>query len=333
MRGLFDIGVRRRPKTSRRATWLIALVACSAIGGAGFAQLQTHGEQPSREPFAPLPTQPTRMIGDTAKVALGHDLFFDRRISRSKKLSCATCHDLRTNGASRAKVDRGDSGQLTDWNTPTVFNNIYNFRLGWAGKTRNLNDFTRQTISAPHLMGGNGLTTRRLSTDPAMLLRFRRVYGDRPSDANVADALTAFMATLVTTDAPLDQWLRGDKDALNAQQLRGFVRFKMLGCASCHQGVNIGGNLFQRRGIFHPLGKPKPEYLRVPSLRNVAVTAPYFHDGGVATLPEAIRQMARAQLDLTISDRDASDIAAFLATLTGKYQGRRLRPATPNLPR
>ncbi len=111
--------------------------------------------------------------------------------------------------------------------------------------------------------------------------------------------------------------------------MHGFVRFKVLGCASCHRGVNIGGNLFQRRGIFHPLGTPKPEYLRVPSLRNVAVTAPYFHDGDAPTLHEAIRRMARAQLDLTISERDVGDIAAFLATLTGEYEGRRIRPAAP----
>ena len=304
-----------------------AFILFGAISKVPLAGHYAQSDRTSRGAFSPIPTHPDKSIGDPVKVALGRDLFFDRRLSGSRRLSCATCHDLATNGASRAKADRDGTGRMTAWNTPTVFNAVYNFRFGWEGNTRNLRDFTLQTIANRHLMGGTGLATRRLSSDPDMLARFRRVYAAPPSDATAADALTAFMATLVTTNAPFDRWLRGDQNALNLQQRLGFVRFNVLGCASCHQGVNIGGNLFQRRGIFHPLGKPKPAYLRVPSLRNVAVTAPYFHDGAVPTLPEAIRQMARAQLDLTISDRDARDIAAFLSALTGEYDGRRLRPA------
>jgi cytochrome c peroxidase len=158
-----------------------------------------------------------------------------------------------------------------------------------------------------------------------MRLRFQTLYRAVPSDENVADALTAFMKSLVTPGAPLDRWLRGDKAALTHQQVRGYRRFQLLGCASCHQGVNVGANIFQRRGIFHPLGRAGPTYLRVPSLRNVAVTAPYFHDGRVSSLPEAIRQMARSQLDLAISGRDVRDISAFLGSLTGTYKGRSLR--------
>jgi cytochrome c peroxidase len=213
------------------------------------------------------------------------------------------------------------------FNTPTVFNSAYSFRLGWEGRTRTLHDLVLGTLRSEHLMSGNGLSAKRLAADPKTSARFRAIYGSGPTEDNIADALAAFMDTLVTPDSPFDRWLRGDKSALTPQQVRGFDRFKVLGCASCHQGVNVGANIFQRRGIFHPLGETNPRYLRVPSLRNVTVTAPYFHDGSVKSLPEAIRQMAHAQLDLTIGYRDIADITAFLDSLTGTYQGHRLRPS------
>ncbi|MCB4858446.1 c-type cytochrome [Sphingobium sp. PNB] len=263
----------------------------------------------------------------TAKAMLGRDLFYDRRLSRSMTLSCQSCHDLSTNGASSVAADRSDAGRRLAYNTPTVFNTAYSFRLGWEGKTRSLRDFAMGTLGTDHLMGGNGLAARRLAADPRMTSRFRAVYGGVPSEDRIADALSVFMATLVTPDAPFDRWLRGDRTALTKQQVRGYDRFQQLGCASCHQGINVGANIFQRRGIFHPLGDPNPRYLRVPSLRNVATTAPYFHDGSVGTLPDAIRRMARAQLDLTIGDRDLADVTAFLGSLTGTYQGHTVRAA------
>ncbi len=322
---------RRAIMTAMRlARWTAALALCGAIGKASSAEPQVQRDQLSRAAFAPLPTQQRIPVGDPLKIALGRALFFDRRLSRSQRISCASCHDLRTNGASKARTDRGDAGRLTDRNTPTIFNAVYNFRFGWEGRSRSLREFTVQTLTARHLMAGAGLASGRLSSDPKMRSHFCGIYAAAPSDATVADALNAFMTTLVTTDAPFDRWLRGDRAALNPRQLHGFVRFKVLGCASCHQGMNVGGNLFQRRGVFHPLGNAKPDYLRVPSLRNVAVTAPYFHDGNAPTLPEAIRRMARAQLDLSISERDVGDIAAFLATLTGEYEGRPVRPAKPS---
>jgi cytochrome c peroxidase len=207
-----------------------------------------------------------------------------------------------------------------------VFNSVYSFRLGWEGKARNLRDFAMCTLGTDHLMSGDGLAASRLAADPMMAIRFREIYQASPSEGSIADALSAFLSTLVTANAPFDRWLRGDRTALNAQQIRGYGRFQQLGCASCHQGINVGANIFQRRGVFHPLGALNPRYLRVPSLRNVAVTAPYFHDGSVSTLPEAIRRMARAQLDLTISKQDLSDISAFLESLTGTYQGHPVRP-------
>ncbi|PSJ41011.1 cytochrome-c peroxidase [Sphingomonas deserti] len=263
---------------------------------------------------------------ESGKIDLGRDLFQDRRISRSVALSCASCHDIESNGATSRRFDRGDSGHELPFNTPTVFNSVHNYRLGWEGKTRTLHDFVSGTLGSEHVMRGRDLSAERLAADPRMLARFRMIYGTGPSRAAVADALASFMGTLVTP-APFDRWLQGDRKALTLQQVRGYERFKQVGCASCHQGVNLGANLFQRRGIFHPLGGKGPEHLRVPSLRNVAVTAPYFHDGHVASLPGAIRVMARSQLDLTLADQDVRDIAAFLQSLTGAYQGRQLRQA------
>jgi cytochrome c peroxidase len=127
---------------------------------------------------------------------------------------------------------------------------------------------------------------------------------------------------LVTPGSRFDRWLAGDGSALAPQELSGYRLFKSLGCVSCHQGVNVGGNLFQRRGVFRPLGRPGPVMLRVPSLRNVAETAPYFHDGSAPTLEDAVRRMGAAQLNFNLTDEQISTIVAFLHTLTGHYQGR-----------
>lgn len=284
----------------------------------------------SNSPITPLPQASG---GDVRKIDLGRSLFFDYRLSRSGTLRCASCHDLTSNGATAARTDLGDSGHHVRFNTPTIFNSAYSFRLGWEGRARTLQELTMGTLKTEHLMSGGGIAAGRLKADPRITARFRAIYGRPPEEADIADVLAAFVGTLVTPDAPFDRWLRGDHAALDAQQVRGYDRFKALGCVSCHQGTNVGANLFQRRGIFHPLGEAYPKYIRVPSLRNVTVTTPYFHDGSVSSLAEAIRRMARAQLDLTIADRDVRDIEAFLDALTGSYQGRPLHAAATVKPR
>lgn len=302
---------------------MVSLLAYSLVWA------QEHASKPGRAPFSPLPPLPP---GDADKIALGRALFYDPRMSRSMNLSCSSCHDLSTNGASSARFDRGDTAHTLRFNTPTVFNSVYSFRLGWEGGHRSLHDLALGALESGHVMSSWGLATKRFAADAKMTTRFLQIYGNPPREENMADALSAFMATLVTPDAPFDRWLRGDPRALTAQQVRGYERFRFLGCASCHQGVNVGGNIFQRRGIFHPLQDKHPQVLRVPSLRNVAVTSPYFHDGSVASLPEAIRKMAHSQLDLEIGEPDLRDISAFLDSLTGTYQGHPLRPATHGAP-
>ncbi|MGK6324411.1 cytochrome-c peroxidase [Sphingomonas sp. DT-51] len=276
-----------------------------------------------QSPILALPPAAPPQADMARRIALGRTLFHDRRLSRSRRVSCASCHDLTTNGASRGPPVREPGVAAMSFDTPTVFNSVLAFRYGWEGRVRGLSDFTRHTMRVSMRTGP--ATWRRLAADPRLRKRVRAAYGSDPNEAVVVDALSTFVRTLVTPDAPFDRWLAGERDALTSRQVRGYLRFTSLGCASCHQGAAVGANIFQRRGIFHPLGDGGPRYLRVPSLRNVAVTGPYFHDGRAAKLPDAIRQMARAQLNLTISNRDVNDISAFLESLTGSYQGQRLR--------
>jgi cytochrome c peroxidase len=159
--------------------------------------------------------------------------------------------------------------------------------------------------------------------------QFREAYGHGPDRASLLDAIASYERTALTPGSRFDRWLTGDAAALSAEEQNGYQLFKSLGCVSCHQGVNVGGNLFERHGIFHPLASPKPEILRVPSLRNVATTPPYFHDGSAPTLPDAVRKMAFAQLDTTLSDEQTDLIVAFLKTLTGTYRGLPVVAAPP----
>jgi cytochrome c peroxidase len=273
----------------------------------------------SEEPITPAPRPPQI---DPLKIRLGERLFGDRRLSRDNSRSCSSCHDLATNGATRLSYDDGLDGSSLPLNTLTVFNAALSFRLGWEGKLRSIEQDIKASLENPQIMGANiSELADKLGADPGLRRDFTAAYGGGPDAGNIVDALASFQRTLVTPDSRFDRWLAGDAAALTAQEQDGYRLFKSLGCISCHQGVNIGGNLFQRHGIFHPLGSPKPEVLRVPSLRNVATTAPYFHDGSAETLDEAVRKMGMAQLNSTLTDDQVKAIVAYLGTLTGKYRG------------
>jgi cytochrome c peroxidase len=169
----------------------------------------------------------------------------------------------------------------------------------------------------------------KLRRDPGLVRQFRDAYGRDPDGAALLDAIASFERSLVTPGSRFDRWLTGNSGAITAEEFAGYQLFNSLGCISCHQGVNVGGNLFQRHGIFHPLGSPQPEIVRVPSLRNVATTAPYFHDGSAATLAEAVKDMGIAQLDRVLTDQQIATIVAFLSTLTGTYRNQVVKPAAP----
>jgi cytochrome c peroxidase len=277
------------------------------------------------EPITPVPEPPP---ADPLKVTLGEGLFNDARLSRDGTRACATCHDTRTNGAKPAGRDVAHEGPESAFDTVTVFNAALNFRLNWEGNFRTLEAHTFSSIESPGgLQSPVNDMVAKLAADARIRGQFFAAYGHNPDPPSLLDAFATYERSLLTPASPFDLWLGGDATALSAQELAGYQLFKSYGCVSCHQGVNVGGNLFERQGIFHPLVARKPDLVRVPSLRNVATTAPYFHDGSAPTLEEAVRRMAFAQLNRTMSEHDIASITEFLRTLTGSYRGHRIGEA------
>jgi cytochrome c peroxidase len=307
------------------ACLLLALVCLNAASPAT-AQSPTLQARAGQEPITAIPTVPTR---DPRRLALGERLFNDRRLSHDDTHSCFSCHDTRTNGASANAQDLTPEGRPLALNTPTIFNAGLNFRLNWEGNVRSFEDHAEQTLRNPAIMASSANeVVSKLRADPEAVRQFRDAYGRAPDVAALLDAIATYERSLVTPASRFDRWLAGDAAAITRDELSGYELFKSLGCITCHQGVNVGGNLFQQHGIFHPLGSPEPALVRVPSLRNVATTPPYFHDGSAATLPEAVRLMGLAQLDRVLTDQQIAAIVAFLNTLTGTYRDQAIRPAT-----
>jgi cytochrome c peroxidase len=214
-------------------------------------------------------------------------------------------------------------------NTPTIFNAALNFRLNWEGNFRALESQAEHALRDPRIMASSAdEVVRKLRADPEMVRQFRDAYGREPDAATLLDAIAIYERSLVTPGSRFDRWLAGDADAITPEEIAGYQLFKSLGCISCHQGINVGGNLFQRHGIFHAIGSAEPELVRVPSLRNVATTPPYFHDGSAPSLPDAVKTMGTAQLGRVLADQQIAAIVAFLNTLTGTYRGQAVGPAT-----
>jgi cytochrome c peroxidase len=323
-----------------------SLSICIGLALAGAAGAQSpQGSQPScattssEQPISPIPSPP---VVDANKLELGERLFMDARLSGGGDLACSSCHDIRSNGAgghkaglaqnnfqanSREKSQEKSEAKSSDepkvrFDTLTVFNAGLNFRLNWEGNFRALTAHIESSLENPANMNTSvDEVVRKLSADPETAAQFRAAYGRDPDRESLLDALVTFEQSLVTPGSAFDRWLGGDMLALSDKAQDGYRLFKSLGCSSCHQGVNVGGNLMERQGIFRQLVPGKPTIVRVPSLRNVATTAPYFHDGSAATLEDAIRRMAAAQLDRTLSDQQVDAVVAFLRSLTGNYRG------------
>jgi cytochrome c peroxidase len=277
---------------------------------------------PAEAPITPVPQPPA---ADPRKLALGEALFNDRRLSHDGTLACASCHDIHTDGADDSHRMTAFNGSRMAFTTLSVFNAALSFRLDWQGNFRTLQSQALASIEDPaHMASSIDDVLRTLRADPAMVRQFRAAYGRPPDQFSVLDTIATYERSLLTPGSRFDLWLAGDTSALSSEEQQGVLLFRSLGCISCHQGVNVGGNLFERQGIFHKLASG-PAILRVPSLRNVAVMAPYFSDGSAPTLQDAVRRMARAQLDQSLDDRQIAQIVAFLKTLTGKYHGVPLR--------
>jgi cytochrome c peroxidase len=308
---------------ARTCLWLLALLlAASASADIAAAPKAAEGE--------PISVLPEPAPADERRVRLGEQLFADRRLSGDLTRSCSSCHDVRLNGASGRRRDLALDGQELPFNTLTVFNAALNFRLNWAGGLRSLEQQAESLLQSPTIMGASiPLALERLAADAAMVRAFEEAYGRGPDRESLLNAIATYERSLLTPGSRFDRWLGGEGEALSAGEQAGYALFKSVGCVACHQGVNVGGNLFQRRGIFRPLSPDGPPVLRVPSLRNVAATPPYFHDGSAATLEEAVRRMGLAQLNRRLSAEEIGGITAFLRALTGTYQGAAVTAAPP----
>jgi len=308
---------------------LLFLLLCIDANSLAVAQLPTLQPRAVEEPIRPIPAPPTQ---DPRRVTLGEHLFEDRRLSHNSTHSCSSCHDIRTNGASANARDLTPRGEPLALNTLTVFNAALSRYLNWEGNLRSLELEVEQTLSNPAIMASSvEEVLSKLRSDPDEVRQFREAYGHGPDRDSLLDAIAGFERSLVTPESRFDRWLAGDASAITPEESSGYRLFKSLGCISCHQGANVGGNLFQRHGVFHPLGSPQPELVRVPSLRNVATTAPYFHDGSAPTLAEAVKAMGFARLDRVLTGEQVAAIVAFLNTLTGTYAGRLVAPGASTL--
>jgi cytochrome c peroxidase len=315
-----------------------ALFVCMGLALAGGAAAQSPpGPHAScamaltEEPITPIPQPP---VVDAKKVELGERLFMDTRLSGRGDLACSSCHDIHANGAGGRKtsVAQGISPDKPKarFDTLTVFNAALSFRLNWEGNFRAPAAQIESSLENSENMNTSvDEVVRKLRADPDISEQFRAAYERDPDRDSFLDALVTFEQSLVTPGSPFDRWLGGDASALSDEAQHGYRLFKSLGCSSCHQGVNVGGNLMERQGVFRQLVATGPAVVRVPSLRNVAATAPYFHDGSATTLTDAIRRMAAAQLDRTLSDQQVDALVAFLQSLTGNYRGAPVTEAWP----
>jgi len=312
------------PRAGRSTTRLILILLTFCAAGWSIAQAQA----PEQEPITPIPPPP---VQDPRQVALGDRLFHDTRLSHDNTRSCNWCHDTSTNGASAingASASLSRTPGAAALNIPTVFNAALSFRLNWEGDLRTLESQVEEALGNPGRMGSSlNEALNKLRADPELSRRFREAFGREMDGPALLGAIATYERTLLTPGSRFDRWLKGDASAITPEEFTGYQLFKSLGCVSCHQGVNVGGNMYQRHGVFHPLASPKPEIVRVPSLRNVAVTPPYFHDGSATTLSEAVKAMGYAQLDRTLTDDQTEAIVAFLNTLTGTYLGKPVTPA------
>lgn len=323
------------------ASAVLLLSACAPDGGGvNRGALKLFRPLPSALPSASNPV--TR-----AKAELGRMLFFDARLSRGRDISCNSCHDLAKYGADGRPVSVGYLGRKGERNAPTVYNAAGHFAQFWDGRARDVEEQAKGPVMNPveMAMPSEAAVTAVLASEPAYVEAFRRVFpGERDplTFDNAARAVGAFERGLVTPSR-WDRFLKGDRSALTQAEKAGFNGFVEAGCAACHIGAFVGGTSLQKLGMVKPWG-PDPDQgrfkvtgrdsdrllFKVPSLRNVAETAPYFHNGGVATLEEAVRKMAEYQTGKRLAAADVQSIITWLKTLTGDLPPADIkRPVSP----
>lgn len=289
------------------------------------------------EPLSPLPLSPNL---DERIVELGRRLFHDVRLSSDNSISCASCHPLDQGGVDGLPRSLGVGGAVGGINAPSVLTAALNFRQFWDGRAATLEEQAGGPVTNPLEMASNWpQVIAKLGADAEIRRTFDKLYPAGLTPENVRSAIADFERSL-PVPSRFDRWLQGDDAALGAAELEGYRLFKRHGCAACHQGANVGGNMYQRFGIMEDYfaaraqivdadlgryavtGRDEDRHLfKVPSLRNVALTAPYFHDASVSALADAVAIMGRYQLGIALPARDVQLIVAFLKSLNA--EGRR----------
>lgn len=317
---------------SARPSFTRSLVSMAVVSAAAMLTSSMATAQQFEQMYAPV--APPKSV-DLGKVELGKKLYFDPRLSKSGFISCNSCHNLSMGGTDNIKTSIGDKWQQGPINAPTVLNSSLNLAQFWDGRAADLKAQAGGPIANPGEMAfTHTLALGVLESIPAYVREFKLVFGKDKIDINqVTEAIAEFEKTLVTPNGRFDQYLLGNKAALNKDELAGYKLFNESGCVACHNGVAIGGNSFQKMGVVEPYkgnkqgvegrsavsGKDIDRFnFKVPTLRNVELTYPYFHDGASDTLAEAVDVMGRLQLGKKFTKAENDQLVAFLKTLTGE---------------
>ncbi len=304
-----------------------------------WATLAGASERLSSEPIVPIPYP---QITDLELAGLGYILFRDKRLSANNTMSCNSCHILENWGMDNAVVSVGLHRQMERRNTPTVFNSSLHFKQFWDGRANTLEEQIDGPVNDEmELASSWEQIISKLKKDPFYRLQFNKIFPQSGiTQENIKLAIASFERLLLTPDSPFDRYLKGDDHAISDEAREGYRLFKEYGCTACHQGVAVGGNMFGKLGVIFPYysrqdhddkdldygryaitGREQDKFVfKVPSLRNVEKTAPYFHDGSVKTLHQAVSLMIKYQLGKRVIFRDVARIVSFLKTLTAELE-------------
>ena len=334
--------------TRSTAVTLLGFVCCFASPAVAQEDLMARAKQQ----FQPIPPSPPELPGNLASPAkgeLGKMLYFDPRLSASHVISCNTCHNLGLGGADAEPTSIGHRWQHGGRNAPTVLNAVFNIAQFWDGRAKDLEQQAGGPMVNPLEMAS---PTAHVAEQLKGIPRYRDAFvmafpgeADPITLPNAQKAIAVFEATLITPNAPFDRFLRGDANALSESQKQGLALFMDKGCANCHNGINVGGGMYapfgvvekpganflppQDKGRFMVTKTPSDEYVfKVPTLRNIALTAPYFHTGQAWDLGQAVAVMGASQLGAQLTDDQVDKIVSFLGSLTGD-QPQVTYPALP----
>ncbi|MGE4231706.1 MAG: cytochrome-c peroxidase [Bacteriovoracia bacterium] len=345
MNSLLELVIEQLGVLMRGLLLLLVFVSMCSTSSFGFDVLPDTPPIPSNNPQT------------KEKVQLGKRLYFDARLSKNNKVSCNSCHNAQTSGTDNMATSKGIDGQLGGRNAPTVLNAAYLSVQFWDGRANTLEDQAKGPIINPIEMGmpSHDAVVEKLKQIPGYVSEFKKVFGGEINIDRIAQAIAAYERTLVTPNAPFDRYMKGNKKALSPKAIRGMKLVEKIGCNSCHMGPNFAGpalptgNGFYQKFPTFPDAAYEKKYefskdlgryevtkkeedknmWRVPTWRNVAITGPYFHNGKVKTLDEAVRIMAKMQLNRILKDNEVKEVVAFLGSLTGK-QPRQSKPSLPN---